>query len=68
VGPYQPYGNNTIIDYCPLTDINADGRVDGADLTILLGYWDTDHPCADLDDNGIVDGADLTILLGDWTW
>ena len=67
MGPYQPFGNNPIIEFCPLSDIHADGRVDGSDLTILLGYCATDYPCADLHQNRIVDGADLTILLSDWT-
>jgi hypothetical protein len=45
-------------------DLNGDGQVDGADLTILLGAWGTAG--ADLNGDGTVDGADLTILLGGW--
>lgn len=51
-------------------DLNNDGVVNGADLTILLGSW---GPCppkgdcvADLNDDGVVNGADLTIQLGNW--
>ncbi len=66
-GTYRDLGGNTISDECNVSDINCDGIVDGADLTILLGYWGTDEPIADLNNDGIVDGADLTILLGDWS-
>ena len=48
-------------------DLNDDGTVDGADLTILLGAWGTDDSIADLNGDGIVDGADLTILLANWS-
>lgn len=48
-------------------DINGDGNVDGADLTMLLGSWGSDDAAADLDDDGLVDGGDLTMLLGNWT-
>ncbi len=51
-------------------DLNGDGVVDGADLTILLAAW---GPCptkgacnADLDGNGAIDGADLATLLAAW--
>jgi hypothetical protein len=52
---------------CPAarpTDLNGDGRVDGADLGILLGSWGT--AANDLNGDGQVDGADLGVLLGDW--
>jgi hypothetical protein len=48
-------------------DLNGDGVVDGADLGLLLGSWDTNDPAADLNEDGIVDGADLGLLLGFWT-
>ena len=47
-------------------DLNGDGTVDGADLSILLGSWNTSDADADLDGNGVVDGADLATLLGCW--
>lgn len=47
-------------------DLNGDGVVDGADLTILLGAWGTNDPVADLNEDGNVDGADLTLMLGAW--
>ena len=48
-------------------DLNGDGIVDGADLSILLGDWGTFPSMSDLNGDGFVDGADLTILLGNWT-
>ncbi|MGA1466486.1 MAG: dockerin type I repeat-containing protein [Phycisphaerales bacterium] len=48
-------------------DLNLDGIVNGADLSILLGAWGTADPIADIDDSGEVNGADLAILLGNWT-
>jgi hypothetical protein len=48
-------------------DLNGDGRVDGADLTVLLGAWGTNDPTGDLNGDATVDGADLTMLLGAWT-
>jgi hypothetical protein len=44
-------------------DLNADGRVDGADLGALLGNFGG-AGVGDLDGNGLVDGADLGALLG----
>jgi len=43
--------------------------VNGADLSIILGFW---GPCSssdcmpDLDGDGVVGGADLTLILGNW--
>ncbi|MBM4114321.1 MAG: hypothetical protein FJ252_00395 [Phycisphaerae bacterium] len=47
-------------------DLDSNGRVDGADLGILLGAWGTSGP-ADLDQSGSVGGGDLGILLANWT-
>ena len=47
-------------------DLNGDGRVDGADLGLLLLQWGS-AGSADLDGNGIVDGGDLARLLLAWT-
>ena len=49
-----------------ISDLNLDGVVNGADLTILLGSWGTNDPVADLSGDGLVGGADLTIMLGNW--
>lgn len=51
----------------PSADLNGDGVVDGADLGLLLGAWDSSGSAADLNGDGTVDGADLGALLGAWT-
>lgn len=45
-------------------DLNGDGTVDAADLSLLLGEWGNAGSMADLDVNGIVDAGDLATLLG----
>ncbi len=50
-----------------LGDLNGDGRVDGADLGVLLAAWGLPDQDADLNGDGTVDGADLGILLSRWT-
>lgn len=46
-------------------DLNGDGKVDGADLGILLANWGKPG-ATDLDGNGTTDGADQAILMGAW--
>jgi len=60
-------GNGTA-DACEarLGDLNGDGVVGSADLTILLGAWGAAGGPADLDGDGSVGSSDLTILLGAW--
>ena len=48
-------------------DLNGDGRVDGADMGLLLLSWNTSDPVADLNGSGTVGGDDLGILLLEWT-
>lgn len=48
---------------CP-ADLDGDGVVGPADLTLALGAWGTTD--ADLDGDGIVGSSDLAILLGAW--
>ena len=48
-------------------DLNNDGVVNGADLSILLSAWGTADPVADINGDGEVNGADLSILLSNWT-
>ena len=54
-----------------LGDLDLNGKVDGADLTMLLGLWGNcggEPGCAaDLDEDLFVGGSDLTLLLGNWT-
>lgn len=47
-------------------DINYDRMVDGADLAIVLTYWDTTNPIADLNNDGLVDAADMGLLFVGW--
>ena len=47
-------------------DLNNDGVVNGVDLAILLGAWNSSNPIADINRNGFVDGTDLTALLASW--
>ena len=49
-----------------VADLNADHRVDGADIAVLLGSWGTSDAAADLNGDGNVGGADVTILLNAW--
>jgi len=51
---------------CP-ADFDGDGKVDGADLGILLCEWGVCGGClADITLDGVVDGADLGYLLSNW--
>jgi probable HAF family extracellular repeat protein len=48
---------------CP-ADLDGNGEVNAADLSILLGGWGT--ATGDIDGDGSTDAADLTALLGAW--
>ena len=54
---------------CP-SDLNADGRTDGTDLSVVLAQWGTcvaGSTCSgDINDDGLVNGTDLTSLLAGW--
>jgi hypothetical protein len=47
-----------------LGDLNFDGKVDSADIGMLLGDWGSTRSIADLNHDGIVDSADIGLLLG----
>lgn len=55
-------------------DANRDGKVDGSDVTILAGNWQTGvggvggatWEMGDFNRDGKVDGSDVTILAGNW--
>jgi len=55
------------VDPCP-ADLNHDGTVGGADISVLLGYWGLSgkNVVGDLTNDGTVNGADLSVLLGSW--
>jgi hypothetical protein len=52
---------------CP-GDVNSDGKVDAADLAVVLGFWGPvgAFPAADINGSGVIDAGDLAILLGSW--
>jgi alpha-tubulin suppressor-like RCC1 family protein/ferredoxin len=50
---------------CP-ADVDGDGTIGGADLSLLLASWGKNFAAADLDGDGIVGGSDLGTLLGAW--
>lgn len=48
-------------------DINGDGAVDAADLSLLLANWSRTQKCAgDVNGDGSIDAADLSELLVVW--
>lgn len=54
-----------------LSDLNSDGVVGGADLTLLLAAWGAcsaaPPPCKeDLNSDGFVTGADLAMMIAEW--
>lgn len=48
-------------------DYDDNGRIDGADLTVLLGAWGSVNVVIDLDGDLVITGSDLAILLGNWS-
>ena len=65
-GEFVDLGKNELCG-CP-GDVNFDGTVNGADISVLLGYWGTSGQpvSADVNRDGVVNGADLAELLGSW--
>ncbi len=47
-------------------DFDRNGRVDSADLGLLIASWNTKAPRYDLNEDGAVDAADLGLLIGAW--
>jgi hypothetical protein len=58
----------TYIDRDPLdpADLDRDGVVGPADLSLLLSAWGTSDLVADIDDDGVVGAGDLALLLDAW--
>ena len=59
------FGSATVQADC-LGDLNGDGMVDGNDLGLMLGVWNSSDPTGDLDDDGLVTGADFGLLIAGW--
>ena len=49
-----------------IEDLNDDGKVDGADLALLLGAWGNGNIFMDVNGDGKVDGADIAQLQAAW--
>lgn len=49
------------------SDLTMDGAVNGADISVLLGLWNTPAALGDINHDGTVDGGDIAALLGAWT-
>lgn len=70
-GPYANGGGNSVTTTCGgvcVGDVNGDGRVNGADLALVIASWGIcPAPCpTDLNGDGIVNGTDLAMILGAW--
>ena len=64
-------GHTTIaqleVTFYDKADLDQDGRVNGADIAILLGSWGACGGCpADITGDGVVSGPDLSQVLGGW--
>jgi len=62
--PGEPNADCSYANPCP-ADLNGDGTVGAADLTLVLSSWGGSGP-ADLDGDGFVGASDLTIVLSAW--
>jgi hypothetical protein len=49
-----------------IEDLNDDGKVDGADLAMLLGAWGNNNIFMDINGDGKIDGADVAQLQAAW--
>lgn len=57
-------------EICKGADLNADGKVDLVDFSILLYFWEQEKPanrCADINSDGMVDIIDFSIMMYQWT-
>ncbi len=75
-GTYPDENDNGVPDCCDdgiacdcPADITGDGKVDAADIGVLLAVWNTDGgaiPAADINGDGTVNASDLGLVLGAW--
>lgn len=49
------------------SDLNFDGKVNLADFSILLYYWNSNNAIADINTDGKVNLIDFGIMMYDWT-
>jgi hypothetical protein len=71
--PTTSWGSGTFVAYADTDrpgDLDGNGVVDGADLTLMLAAWGACGECvkcpSDLDGDCAVGGADLAVLLANW--
>jgi len=54
------------VSIIPVVDFNGDGKVDSADMNIMVDHWGTDEPACDIGPtplgDGIVDAQDMLVL------
>lgn len=60
-------GESPAPDLALLSDLNADGKVNLIDFSILLSAWGQRDVPADINTDGIVNLSDVSILLFNWT-
>ncbi len=71
-GTYADEDGNGVPDCCEGAcpgDLNLDGRVDSADLGLLIAAWNTNGSIvagSDINGDGIVNAADLGLQIGNW--
>jgi hypothetical protein len=69
-GTFADLNTNGVPDTCEcIADLTGNGEVNGADISIILGFWGKvpePLPSADINQDGNVDGLDLAVLLGSW--
>jgi parallel beta-helix repeat protein len=68
-GGAEDKNQNNQLDDCELArgDLNLDGVINAADLSVLLNFWGAVNPPAgDLNRDGVVSAADLSIMLNNW--
>jgi uncharacterized membrane protein len=70
-GTYNGQERRGFVAFAPLEcpgDLFVDGKVDGADLGVLLSQWGpvSQATVSDINGDGVVNGADLGMLLANW--
>ena len=64
--PHPCPATSTVYAYDILTDFNGDGKVDGVEVSGMVGCWGTDDPLYDIGPrpwgDGIIDVEDLKVL------
>jgi hypothetical protein len=51
---------------CGGADLNCDGAIDSADLSMLLAAWGSSTCATDLDGDGVTGSGDIAMLLSQW--